>query len=69
MNPLELVFEVLGSQKALADALEISPQAITKWVNRGRVPAERVIDIERATGGAVTRHVLRPDIYPSEAAA
>ena len=68
MSPLDLVFQTLGSQKALAEALEISPQAITKWIQRGRVPAERVIEIERATGGAVSRQVLRPDLYPAEAA-
>jgi DNA-binding transcriptional regulator YdaS (Cro superfamily) len=30
----------------------------------GRVPAERVLSIEAATG--VPRHELRPDLYPLE---
>ena len=38
---------------------EITPQAISQWK---QVPAERVLDVERATG--VSRHKLRPDIYP-----
>jgi DNA-binding transcriptional regulator YdaS (Cro superfamily) len=40
---------------------EITPQAISQWK---QVPAERVLDVERATG--ISRHKLRPDLYPSE---
>jgi DNA-binding transcriptional regulator YdaS (Cro superfamily) len=31
-----------------------------------KVPAERVLLIEAATGGRVSRHELRPDLYPLE---
>ena len=34
---------------------------VTKW-SRTRIPAERVLDVERITG--IPRHELRPDIYP-----
>jgi hypothetical protein len=40
---------------------EITPQAVSQWK---QVPAERVLDVERATG--ISRHRLRPDLYPSE---
>jgi DNA-binding transcriptional regulator YdaS (Cro superfamily) len=40
----------------------VSYQAIQKF--RERVPAERVLAIEAATG--VPRHELRPDIYPPD---
>jgi DNA-binding transcriptional regulator YdaS (Cro superfamily) len=43
---------------------EITPQAISQWK---QVPAERVLQVERATG--VSRHRLRPDIYPADDAA
>lgn len=33
----------------------------------GRVTAERAKQIEEATGGAVTRHELRPDIFDAPA--
>lgn len=46
----------------LASRLGISYQAVQRWFVRGRVPAERVLAIEAATG--VSRHELRPDIYP-----
>lgn len=33
------------------------------------IPAERVIEIERATGGQITRSALRPDLWAAEEAA
>jgi DNA-binding transcriptional regulator YdaS (Cro superfamily) len=36
----------------------ITPQAVSQWK---RVPAERVLAVEKETG--VSRHDLRPDIY------
>lgn len=59
---IERVFGILGSQKALAQKLQVSEQAVSQY--RNRIPAERVLDIEAAVAGKVTRHDLRPDIYP-----
>ena len=50
-----------GKAVNLATKLGITPQAINAW---HRVPADRVLEVERATG--VPRHVLRPDLYPNE---
>lgn len=55
---------VAGGQSALARILHVTPQAVQKMCARGRVPAERVLEIEKATG--VSRHELRPDIYPTD---
>lgn len=57
---LEEAKQVAGGASGLARALtdDISPQAISQWK---RVPAERVADVERATG--IPRHRLRPDIF------
>lgn len=49
-----------GGITRLAAELCISSQAISQWK---RVPAERVLDVERITG--IPRHELRPDIYPA----
>lgn len=58
--------EILGSQRALARALEISSAAIGQWGRQGQdggrgVPPRQCVRIERLTSGAVTRRDLRPD--------
>lgn len=50
--------EKAGSMRKLALALGISAQAVAMW---WRVPANRVLDVERATG--VSRYRLRPDVF------
>ncbi len=62
LTPLARAKKELKGNTALARALDgkISPQAISQWK---RVPAERVLDVERVTG--VPRHELRPDLYPA----
>lgn len=48
----------------LARIVGVDKSTATRWA-RGRVPAERVLAVEKATG--VPRHELRPDIYPAPA--
>ena len=49
----------------LAKRLGVTYQAVRKWERNG-VPAERVMAIEEATDYEVSRHELRPDLYPKE---
>ncbi|WP_369333315.1 transcriptional regulator [Xanthomonas hortorum] len=63
MNPVEHAIEILGSAAALARACHQKPQAITRWRRSGRVPAHHAAAIESATGGTVSRHALRPDVF------
>lgn len=49
-----------GGMRPLASQLNVSYQAIQKWMRTG-VPAARVLDVERLTG--VTRYELRPDVF------
>jgi DNA-binding transcriptional regulator YdaS (Cro superfamily) len=56
----------MGSQAELARQLGIGVAAVTHWKRRGRIPADRVLSIERLTNGQVTRHEMRPDLYPVE---
>ena len=66
-SPLVHYRKALGkTQAALAEALGVQPPALCKW-ERGRIPAERVLEVERATG--IPRQRLRPDIYPPSEAA
>lgn len=67
---IERAVEILGGQSRAAALLGVSPQAVYLWVRQSHkgkpVPAERVLEIERATNRQVTRHELRPDLYPVE---
>lgn len=64
-SPLRKAIDVAGSQTALASLIGKTQGHISKWLQRDYVPPESVLDIERATG--ISRHELRPDIYPAEA--
>lgn len=62
---LEQAIAVAGSQAALGKICGVSQTAVWKWLQSSkRVPAEYVLATEAATG--VSKHALRPDIYPRE---
>jgi DNA-binding transcriptional regulator YdaS (Cro superfamily) len=72
LESLHAAIAAAGSQSRLADALGLSFQHIQQWRRAGRVPAERVLSVETAVNGAVTRYQLRPDVFgeaPAKAAA
>lgn len=61
-EPLARVKELLGGNAGIATKLTgLTPQAVSQWK---RVPAARVLDVEKLTG--VSRHELRPDIFGTE---
>lgn len=63
MNALKTAYSLFGGSRArFAAQLGLSGEAVRKW-ERTRVPAERCVEIERLTGGAVTRRDLRPDLF------
>ena len=66
MTPREALLkacDIATSQQKLAALIGLRSQGtIQGWLSVGRVPAERVLQIESATG--VSRHDLRPDLYP-----
>lgn len=68
--------DLLGGQTTTAQRLtevlgkRVSQQWVWTVLNRNQaVPAEWCLPLEQATGGKITRHDLRPDIYPREDAA
>lgn len=63
MTALDKAIQSQGSARSLATSLGVSSMAISKWRNRGLVPADRVIPIFSVTG--ITPHELRPDLYPN----
>ena len=62
---LERAIEIVGSQSALARICDVKQGHVWAWLNKtGRCPAKHVLAVEEATAGEITRHQLRPDIYP-----
>lgn len=57
INPLRHI-----NQSELAAMLSITPQSVSLWVKNKRVPARKVIQVERLTG--IHRTLLNPDVYP-----
>jgi|TARA_R100001530_G_scaffold64077_3_gene46064 DNA-binding transcriptional regulator YdaS (Cro superfamily) len=60
---LERAITLAGSISNLARRINVTRQAIHQWE---KVPANRVLEVERAVDGAVTREELRPDLYPDD---
>ena len=63
---LRKAIDIAGGQTALAKLIGgVNQRHIWNWLNRDKqVPAERVLAIEAALEGRVSRNELRPDIYP-----
>lgn len=62
-TPLQKAIEAVGGQRALARVCGVEQANVWYWLHRAKkAPAEHVITIEEASG--VSRHDLRPDIYP-----
>ena len=66
-SSIEKAVKAVGSQSALARAVNVTPQAVQQWVVAGRVSHKKVIKVEMVSG--VLRQELRPDIYPPEESA
>jgi DNA-binding transcriptional regulator YdaS (Cro superfamily) len=58
MDGMELIRSQRGMQAEIARGLGLSRAAITRWQ---RVPAERVVAVEKITG--IPRQLLRPDLW------
>ena len=67
INALKRAISLIGSQTKAAEIVGVKQPTMSWTVNSGeRVPAEWCIPLETATQGQVTRHELRPDLYPVE---
>lgn len=62
-SALAEAIRLCGSRTALAERVGVTRMAVSQWKI---VPPLRVLDVERAVAGQVTRYELRPDIYPRE---
>jgi DNA-binding transcriptional regulator YdaS (Cro superfamily) len=63
MNALSGLLAERGMRPSdLARALGLNKSTVSRW-DAIRVPAERVLEVEKATG--IPRQALRPDLYPA----
>lgn len=61
---LERVIEILGTQRALAQGLGVSRQAVNQWVHGKRpIPPMQALRIQKLTNGQVTAGSMRPDLH------
>lgn len=61
MAGIDKVVELAGTQRRLGERLGVTQQMISKWVKRGYVPPERVVEIE-AQYGVSRRELLKPSL-------
>ena len=60
----ELIKKIFGTQKEMAKKLKIKQQSVSDWVTGKKKPSvKNAIQIERLSGGLVTRAEIRPDIF------
>lgn len=62
--PVEKVAAFFGSNGELATVVGLSRAAPRFWPKG--VPAQYVLTVEKASKGKLSRHDLRPDLYPRE---
>lgn len=64
-DALKQALSAAGSQVELARICGVKQPSVSLWIKNGKpLPATCVLKVEAATG--VSRHLLRPDIYPVE---
>lgn len=69
-HPLARCVKIVGSQAAVGAIVGVIQQTVSAVITNNRpVPAEWVLPLETATriaGQLVSRHQLRPDLYPMD---
>ena len=67
-SPLANAVRIVGSQTAFGAVIGKRQSVVHDWLRLEKpLPAEHVLQVERETG--ISRHELRPDLYPRESAA
>lgn len=66
-NPVQQMIDAVGGVAAMARAADVRHTSVIGWRERGSIPPDRVLLIEKATG--LPRHRMRPDLWPEPAEA
>lgn len=57
-NPVAVAIQAVGGRKELAKQVNVTRQAVERWLAAGSVPPRRVPDVARVTG--MPKRVLNP---------
>jgi DNA-binding transcriptional regulator YdaS (Cro superfamily) len=64
MNPIKRASDMLGSQKALAEAINVTPGFISQCLSGHRkMPVDRCREIVSLSKNQISLEELRPDLY------
>jgi DNA-binding transcriptional regulator YdaS (Cro superfamily) len=63
-TPIQKAVYYCGGARKVAGALSVSSQTVYNWCWSDRIAAEFVLPLEKLCNGYITRHALRPDLYP-----
>lgn len=62
METINIAIKYFGNQTKLADALKVTPMAVSQWKKR-QIPLEIAKKIEEVTNGDIMAYQLRPDFF------
>lgn len=62
---LRKAVESAGGASAVAREFKISPVSVYEWIEKDRLPADRVIPLAKLANWEVTPHQLAPTLYPN----
>lgn len=60
---LQKVVTMVGGQSAMARLCGVKQPTVFYWL-QNKTPPLRVLQIEKIANGLVSKHELRPDLYP-----
>ncbi|ELO0595197.1 helix-turn-helix domain-containing protein [Salmonella enterica] len=68
MNPeTRSKLHLLITQRAIAQNLGVTPQAVNLWFNKAGIPPRFILPVCELVGWKITPHELSPDLYPHPA--
>lgn len=64
--PIKQAVDAALGVARVAETFHIARVSVYEWINKGRLPAERVIPLAEMTAWRYTPHMLDPVLYPNE---
>lgn len=65
MSIIKEAVDKAGKARAVAKALNIGFTSVYEWIEKDRLPSDRVLSLAELTSWEYTPHMLAPDRYPN----